>query len=174
MSFEFIIMAKNVVIAILFGILIYTFSRVRFLRRNLSEESRKRLIPVLVIEKVDNEYGFCIKNEGICSAKNICIDAFQLPLEYDFKRTVTIRFETIDILNPGQKEKLYFGAYDGGRHVGEQEMSYLLPKIDTANFEVRISYTNLEDVPFITIVGKEKNRFFVKYVGSQEKINRSA
>ncbi|MCK5215699.1 MAG: hypothetical protein KAR05_10140 [Candidatus Omnitrophica bacterium] len=170
MSFEFVIMAKNIIIALLFALLVYALSRIRFLRRSLSEEGRKRLVPILILEKEENGGAFFVKNEGICSAKNISIEDFQLPLEYDFKRTVTIRFNSVGILNPGQRAKLYFDALDGGRKVGDHEMSYLLPKINEASFEVKISYTNLESVRYVTIIGKQKDRIFVRYAGSPDRV----
>ena len=137
------------------------------LKKTLLEENRKRIVPVLILESRAKHPGLYLKNDSDCMAKDIKIRDVLLTLEYDFKKTIILKFDPIEVLGPSKAVKLHYSAFDGGHKVSYTDARNLLLHINRASFEVQIKYKNVEDIAFLTVIIKEKDAFHLKAVNPQ-------
>jgi len=132
---------------------------IRRLRKDLEQEVLKRKLPVLNLEMEPNGRGLVISNESACFAKYIRIEDAEMELDYDFKRTVHLKFDTVNFLNPRQKAALKFHGSTNDQRLTDDESQGLIAHIPHASFELVLQYANLDNQPFISRIRKDGEIF---------------
>jgi len=134
------------------------------LKHLYDREKSRRLMPFLTFEFDEFGRGIFLKNEGICAAKDIKVEDLTFSLNYDFKKTLIFKFDVIDMIQPGKKEELVFKIYDKEYVVASEEFDNILGRLSRDSFEVRMTYSNLENIRFSCVLVKEKEKILVKKV----------
>ena len=159
---------KDVLIIFLLGIIALCLLLIWRLNNLIKKERHKRLVPFVTLEINPQRGGIFVCNKGGCSAKDIRIEEISIDLSYDFKKSVVLKFEPILFLDAGRETRLNFTASIEGRQLSPEESQRLTPHLVKPSFEARLSYANLENVPFSLILEKDQDQLLIKELKSKD------
>jgi len=155
---------KDIIIIILGLALFICLLKIRRLRKNLVSEIRQKLIPVITTEINPRKSGMFLKNEGTCYAKDVQLDDISCLLDYDFKKNVTLKFDRVGFIKPGEKVKLGVRVFDGQYEIPEREAESLFGVLSKSSFEARLTCANIEDSRYTIILLRDKDHFRIKQI----------
>src|SRR3989338_2349591 len=112
MLYDTLYFIKDSIIALLIFALIAALYKIRTLKEALAQEKRKRSMPLLALEiNTENDRGVYLINDSYCYAQNIKIQDLDVVVDYGFKKHITLKFPTIDVLKPSAKIKLDYRIF---------------------------------------------------------------
>ena len=139
--------------------------KIRELEETLAEEQRKRSMPLLTLEvNTDDEYGVFLINDSYCYAKNITIGDLDVVVDYGFKKHITLKFDSLEMLKPNGRGQLEYRVFDGDYDTTVTDAKNILNHFPDAPIEIRLRYENLEGSPFTSTIIPEKGQYVVKEV----------
>ena len=153
---------KDWIIIFTLAILVFCLIRIRRLKKNILDEIHKRLVPELTLELDIDERGIFIKNQSTMLAKDIKIDNINLTLvDYGFAMEFTLKFEIVEAVAARDRLRLNFDVFKADDLCRPEESRRIIPHLVSAGFKARITYTNLENLRFQSMLIKKagKKRF---------------
>ncbi|MFA6216674.1 MAG: hypothetical protein WDL87_03365 [Candidatus Omnitrophota bacterium] len=158
---------KDWFILLTLSILMFSLLEIRKLKKIISQEAQKRLIPQLALELIldanPKKSGFYLKNDGFFLAREIKIEDLDLILDdYGFKLNYILKFEMIDSLKPQERIKLDFKTFDKKLTPLPEVTEMLIPHLINPAFKVIIFYTNIENIKFRLAFSKKREKFSVE------------
>jgi len=170
MSYDSLFFMKDIIIVLLIFAIIAAMMKIRKLKDILEHEKRKRSMPLMAMEvNTDKDSGVFLINDSYCYAKNIDIDDLDVIVDYGFKKHITLKFPTLELLKPSARIKLDYRVFNGPNDVTDMHSLNILNHFSDAPIEMHLRYRNFEDSPFKAIIGPEKNQYITKEVTALEK-----
>jgi hypothetical protein len=155
---------KDWLIAITLCILVFCILEIRKLKKTIAGETQKRLVPQLNLEfNSDIEHkdsGFHLKNESLFLARDITIENPELTLnDFGFKKTFLLKFDGIALLKPQEKIRLKLQVLDLNGEFLPDVTEKIIPHLISPSFEIRLCYSNIENIKFSVVFLKTKETF---------------
>ncbi len=155
---------KDWLITITLLILVFCILEIKKLKKTITQEAQKRLIPQLNLEFnpdiQDKTAGFHLKNENLFLARNITIKDTTLDLsDFGFKKTIILRFENINILRPEEQIQLKFEVLDINEEPLPEVTEKIIPHLVSPSFKITVYYFNVENLKFCVVFLKTKEVF---------------
>jgi len=138
----------------------------RRLRKVLTQEINKKILPQLSLEIDEKNLVMYLKNDSPYLAQNIQIDEIPLVLDdFGFDLGITIRFNEIAFLKPNEKAELGLKAYDNKDNSLMGNLTErLVSHIMSAVFKVKVYFSNIENYRFSMLFNKEREKFFIEKI----------
>ncbi len=163
--YDVLFFVKDLVIVLLIFAVIGTLRKIRELKATLADERRKRSMPLLTMEvDTDNDYGVFLINESYCYARNINVSDLDVVVDYGFKKHITLKFDSLEMLKPNGRSKLNYRVFDGDYDTTSSDEKNILNHFPDAPIEMNLRYENLEGDPFKSSIVPEKDQYVVKKV----------
>ena len=159
-----IIVDADTIILILLGVLLICLVTIVRLRKALAQERRRQLVPVLAIEISPQKPGIFLKNEGACYAKDIRVGDITCVLDYDFKKSVTLKFDRVGFLKPAEVVRLEPRIFDGKYAIPPSEARHLHVRLCQSAFEASITCANIQNSPYTITLIKDTDGFYIKQI----------
>ncbi len=158
---------KDWFILLTLSILMISLLEIRKLKKIISQEAQKRLIPQLTLDLILDpnikKSGFYLKNDGLFLAREIKIEDLNLTLDdYGFKLNYILTFDMINSLKPQERIKLDFKTFDKKQTPLPEVTGMLIPHLINPVFKVTVFYTNIENIKFRLAFSKKREKFFVE------------
>ena len=150
------------IIGVLIILLILTLVKIRHLKNSLITESKKRLLPLFSLETKSDEAGIYLKNISYCYAKDIKIEDMEIVIDFGFKKRLLLKFDPIDDLREDETVKINFKIFDGEFEDRTTPPDNLVNYFRHSDFEMKINYSNVENVTFSEIISCDKENFYIK------------
>lgn len=155
---------KDWLIGITLLILVFCILEIKKLKKTITKEAQKRLIPQLDLEFNHNiqekTAGLHLKNKSFFLARDITIKDTRLDLsDFGFKKTIILRFENVNLLRPEEKIQLNFKVLDINEEPLPDVTEKIIPHLISPSFELRIYYSNVENLNFCAVFLKTKDTF---------------
>ena len=146
---------KDAVIIIASFILVVCILKIRKLKESLAQQTRKRLIPQLILKIDDKDFGIYIKNESFFLVQSIKIEDAQVTLDdFGFKLGVILKFQGIDFIKPNETVKLKVKAYDKNQSFLPGLTERLIPHLVSVPFKIKMYFSNVEGLKFRIVFNK--------------------
>lgn len=160
---------KDWFIIISLFILFLCILEIRKLKKLITREAQRRLIPQLNLELVVDLYsqdtGLYLKNESFFLAKDIKIEEVAwIMADAGFDVNLILRFTDIDFIKPNEKIKLNFEVLDEEHNSQPQITDRIIPHLISPTFKTKIYYSNVENVRFCAVFAKKRTEFYVEKV----------
>ncbi len=150
---------KDWLIIITSTILVGALIEIRRLKKNLVEQVQRKFIPQLTVEIDNRENCFYLENSSAFIAQAVTVeDAAVMLQDFGYKKQLTLRFETLGTIKPGEKRKLAFKVYDKDFFLADLTGKIFLHLSD-AEFKLRIGFTSIEGLKFTALFAKQGTRF---------------
>lgn len=170
MSYDALFLIKDIIIALLIFGIVWAVLKIRTLKTALGQEKRKRSMPLISLEvNTDDDLGAFLINDSYCYAKNINIDNLNVVVDYGFKKNITLKFASLDLLKPNQRSKLSYRVFDDEYDVTTTDSLNILNHFSDAPVEMRLRYENIEGEPFAATITSIKNKYVIKNVTPLQK-----
>ncbi|MCK5012683.1 MAG: hypothetical protein KAS66_02600 [Candidatus Omnitrophica bacterium] len=168
----FLVLASIVIIVLIF-FLERAFRKITELEHTLTEERRKRSMPMLTLEvNTDTDYGVFLINDSYCYAKNIQITDLDVIVDYGFKKHITLKFDPLEMLKPNGKIKMNYRVFDGDYDTTVNDAKNILNHIPDTPIEMHLRYENIEGGPFTSTIIPENDQYVVKEVTAIDEESR--
>ena len=155
----------SIIIIILIFVIERAFRKIKELEHTLAEEKRKRSMPLLTLEvNTDDDYGIFLINDSYCYAKNITISNLDVVVDYGFKKHITLKFESLEMLKPNGQSKINYRVFDGDYDTTVNDAKNILNHFPDAPIEMHLHYENIEGAQFTSTIIPEKDQYVVKDV----------
>jgi len=165
MDYDSVFFLKDIIIVLLIFAIIAAMMKIRKLKNVLALEKRKRSMPLMTLEvDTDKDLAVYLINDSYCYAKNIDIDDLDVVVDYGFKKHITLKFPSLDLLKPSARIKLDYRVFDGEYDITSTDSKNILNHFSDAPIEMRLRYRNIEDSAFQATIGPEKNHYITKEV----------
>jgi hypothetical protein len=159
MNLEFL---NPLLIVILTIAVVVCLTMIQQLQKELLLEKKEKQQPYLTFSFEGPEERFSIKNVGITPVSLITIQDLRIDLLLDYKKSVTLKFEPITMLDPRETAPLKFKILDGQYPLHPDAQNSLLPHLKASAFEATIAYRDWQNVPRQVTIVKDQDRFFSK------------
>lgn len=152
-------------------ILLLCLLQIRRLKKTIAQEARRRLLPQLNLELIlgtgQQDMGLYLKNENFFLAKDIKIEDVEMALEDSgFKVNVILKFEGIDYLKPQESVRLSLKVFNNKRDFLPEATEKIIPHLVSPSFKVKIYYSNIENLRFLALFLKKREKFSIEKVES--------
>jgi len=165
MLYDSLYLLKDIVIVLLLFAVFQIFRKMKALEETLEQEKRKRSMPLITMDvKTVDDFGVYLINDSYCYAKNIDIEDLDVVVDYGFKKHITLKFPSLDMLKPNARIKLNYRVFDGEYDITSTDSRNILNHFSDAPIEMRLRYKNIEDGPFAATIRSEKNHYVIKEV----------
>jgi len=128
------------------------------LRIVLHRQKQRMVIPVIELEPSLADTELYLSNNSACYAKAITPEDIQVTLDYGFKKTFRVRFSPIEKLAPQEKVPLTYTIFDGEFRIEADNLNPLKAQLAVASFTLRLSYTNMENIRYRSVIVKNKDK----------------
>jgi len=160
---------KDGLIIITLIILYFCILEIRKLKRTITREVQKRLIPQFNCELVPDtdaeKAGIYLKNESFFLARSIKIEDVELTLDdLGYLLNLILKFGEIDALKPQEKVKLKLEIFDRQQRFLPDVTARIIPHLIGANFKLRIHYANIEGLKLCAIFYKKREKFSLERI----------
>ena len=157
---------KDCLIIITLVLLILAVLQIKKLKKTISQQTQRRLIPQLALDLVfvedSRNNGIFLKNESFFLAKDIMMDDAVFTMdEYGFKKDLTLKFEGVEFLKPQETVRLNFKVFDKG-HFLDEVTQKILPHLPFIPMNVTACFLNIENVKFRVVFVKKKENFYTE------------
>lgn len=158
---------KDWLITITLFILVFCILEIRRLKKTIACEAQKRLVPQLSLEfNSDIQHkntGFYLKNESLFLARNITIEDTELILnDFGWKKTILLRFDSIDSLRAEEKIQLKLQVLDLNKEPLPEVTEKIIPHLISPSFKILLYYSNVENIKFSTVFLKTKDALHIE------------
>jgi len=147
---------KDLLIIILSTLLLVTLIIIIFLVITIGRERYRKMVPLLTFLVDYDTSGLYLKNISGYPAKNITVKDLEVVLEEDFRKTLTVKFEPIDLLVTNDIAKLNFLIYDGAYKLINIQPDKLVAHLRATALHIQLQYFNLGSIKFESTIVKEK------------------
>ncbi|MCX5702118.1 MAG: hypothetical protein NTW64_03965 [Candidatus Omnitrophica bacterium] len=150
---------KDWLIIIASFILIFSILEIRKLKKNISHEIHKRILPQLNLEiildaNIQNS-GIYLRNESFFIARDIKLDNLEIVMDdLGYKYTLILKFEGVDSLRAQEKVKLKFQVFDKNLIPLPEVTERIIPHLTGMPFKMELSYSNIENVKSHVVFSK--------------------
>lgn len=158
------ILTRDIIIVGLSLLTVLCLLKIRALKKYLAEEKRKRLVPLLSLEIDTDDFAADLYNDSYCHAHDIQISDLNIKVDVGFKKGLILKFDPIDFLKPNQKKSLTYKVFDGQYDVTSKESINLVIYFRQSDFQMRVSYKNMENDKFEAVIAREGAEFLTKEV----------
>lgn len=160
---------KDWLIIVTLIILGFCILEIRRLKKQILQETQRRLIPQLNLEFnfdiSSKDKGFYLKNESLFLARDIKIEDADVVIDdVGFTKGIILRFEGIDILKPQERVKLKFNVLDKRQDAILAEAEDIILHLCGPSFKVVVLYSNIENLKFRAAFVKTKERFYLETI----------
>ena len=160
---------KDWFIVISVVILLLCLFEIRKLKKIITLQARRELIPQLNLELILNEHerktGFYLKNESYFLARDISIEDLKLILDdYGYNVKYIIKFGQIDYLKPQENAKLELKVFDKDNNFLADVTESIIPHLIAPFFTINVFYTNIENLKLGIVFSKKREKFYVQDV----------
>ena len=153
---------KDGLIFLLAVLTAWGFTRILRLEKTVAKANREQFIPILMLDIASTRPGIFLHNEGQCFASDIRVEDIACVLDYDFKKTLTLKFGRVGYLKPGEKVKLDCRIFDGNYEMPYREAENLQVHLSRSAFEAKILCNNIEGIKYTLILTKLAQGFHIK------------
>jgi len=165
MSYDTVFFMKDIIIVLLVFAVISAMMKIRTLKDTLEMEKRKRSMPLMALDvNTTNDMGVFLVNDSYCYAKNIDIQDMDVVVDYGFKKHITLKFPSVEMLKPSARARLDYRVFDGEYDITNTDSKNILNHFSDAPIEMRLRYRNIEDSPFEAVIGPERDHYITKEV----------
>jgi len=161
---DILLWGREILIVTLTLVLVLCLLKIQQLRRQIARESRKKLIPVVSMEILPHKPGMFLKNQGHCYVKDLKVEDFRCELDYDFKKTVMLKFDRVGFLKPQEAVRLDVRIFDGKHQIPTREAEGLYAHLARARFEATINCANIENSKYTITLSKDQEDFHIKQI----------
>jgi len=145
---------KDSLIGLSLVILLACILEIRKLRKVITQETRRRLLPFFRLELVlDDDIGrngLYLENESFFLAKNIKIKDVDLFLDdLGYPLNVVLRFAGVEWLKAQERVKLDLQVFDQKGEFLPQINERIIPHLASPSFTIDVCYENVEGLKFI-------------------------
>ncbi len=142
---------------------------IRRLKKQILQETQRRLIPQLNLEFnfdiSSKAKGFYLKNESLFLARDIKIEDAGIVIDdVGFTKNIILRFEGIDFLKPQERVKLKFNVLDKRQDAILAAAEDIILHLCGPSFKVVVFYSNIENLKFRAAFVKTKERFYLETI----------
>lgn len=150
---------REMIIGILFIALTLSIKKNIGFKKKLIEEYQKRVCPLLDLSIEKNSSLAFLVNNSKCIAKDIKIEDMVIYIDYGFKKELILKFEPISQLKPLEKIQFVYHVFDKGYDITSSNSKSLVHHFITSDIEMHLSYSNIENVLFRSIIGIRNGQF---------------
>jgi len=147
--------------ALLAAAVLSLWRHVKGLQKELVRVREEAARPYLTFSFENEGNVLALKNVGSAPAREITIDDMPLTLKWDFPKTVTMKFQPIDVLSPSQAAPLNFTAYDGGYEMKIAPEGFL-PHFKGGSYEAIVHYATWHNERWTSVLVKDGQKFSIK------------
>ena len=160
---------KDGLIIITLIILYFCILEIRKLKRTITREVQKRLIPQFNCELVPDtdaeKAGIYLKNESFFIARGIQFEDIALSLDdLGYRADLILKFEAIDSLKPQEKVKLNFQVLDKKQKFLPDVTERIMPHLIGASFKVMVYYFNIENLKSYAVFSKRAKKISLESI----------
>ncbi|MCA9399119.1 MAG: hypothetical protein KC618_05185 [Candidatus Omnitrophica bacterium] len=163
MFYEPILVICIVLLGLMINSAIQLRKEIKQLAVALEKEKHKRSFPLLAFELDVEGRSLYVTNDSYCYAKKIAIQDFDLTLHMGFEKHLTLKFDTIDLLKPGKREKITFRVFDHGHEITSSDSPNLVYYFPDTKVTFHIRFENIEEDRFESLVINEGKEFIIKH-----------
>ena len=150
-------------------ILVFCILEIRKLKRSITREIHRRLLPQLGLEFIADrdspDAGLHLKNEGFFLAQDIRIEDVDPALEdFGLRMEYILRFEAVDFLRPQERVKLKFKVFDRNGEFLAEVSEKIIPHLIRPSFRITLRYSNIENLKFRAVFLKKREKFYIERV----------
>ena len=150
---------KDGIILVTSTILLLCLLEIRRLKKSITQEIERRLIPQLTLELDETQRCFYLTNQSFFLAQKVKVEDLEITLDdLGYRIKLTLKFEEVSFVKPKERVKLVFKVFDKGFY-SEELTEKIFPHLVNGSFKAKISYSNIENLQFRVIFAKEGNNF---------------
>lgn len=154
---------KDWLILIGLVILLFCISEIRKLKKTITKDIKKRLIPQLEMEFDSNvqnkDAGFSIRNESLFHAKDLQIEDVRVTLnDFGFKKSIILKFDKIPFLRIRETLNLRFKVFDINEEPMPDVTERIIPHLVSPSFKITVYFYNIENVKICAEFAKIRNK----------------
>ena len=132
-------------IALAFFIVILCALEIKKLKKTITKEIQRQLLPQLTLNIDKKEWCFYLKNEGYSIVQDIEIADVALTLEDSgFKVDYILRFENIGFLRPKEGIRLNFKVFDKDQTFLPEVTERIFAHLINPSFKIEMTYSDIE------------------------------
>ncbi len=152
-------------IAVAFFILILCVLKIRELKKTITREIQRQLLPQLILEMDKREMCFYLKNEGFSIVQDMQIADSELTLEDSgFKVDYILRFENRGFLRPKEGVKLKFKVFDKDQTFLPEVTERIFAHLINLSFKIGITCSDIEGRHIQFMFSKKGGEFYSERV----------
>lgn len=158
---------KDWLILIVSFILIFCILEIRKLKKKVTHEVQKRILPQLNLEiildiNIQNS-GIYLRNESFFIARDIKLEDLQITMDdLGYKYNLILKFEGVDSLRAQEKVKLKFQVFDKNLVPLPEVTERIMPHLTEMPFKIRLSYSNIENIKSQVVFSKTGKHFCIE------------
>ena len=142
-------------------ILLVCMVEIRKLKKIITEEIQRHLMPQLMLSMDKEEMCFYLSNEGYSIVQDIKIEDSKITLnDSGFDVTQLLQFESIAFLKPKEKIKLNFKVFDKDKRFLPEITQRIFAHLIQPAFSLELSYADTEGTRYRFIYSKKEESFF--------------
>lgn len=146
-------------------LLILCVLEIRRLKKTITQEIQRKLLPQLILYIDKKEMFFYLKNEGFSIVRNIEIEDSKVILDDSgFKVTSILRFENTDFLKSQEGVKLKFKVFDENKNFLPESTERIFPHLFKPSFNIAITCSDIEGRKFRFMFSKREGKFYTERV----------
>jgi hypothetical protein len=148
-------------IAVACFIIILCVLRIRNLKKTITQEIQRQVLPQLILEMNKKEMCFYLKNEGFSIIQDIQIADLGLTLDDSgFNVDFILRFESKGYLRPKEDEKLKLKVFDKNQTFLPEVTERMFNHLIGISFNIEISCSDIEGRHIQFLLSKKGDKFY--------------
>jgi hypothetical protein len=158
---------KDWLIIIASLILIICIYEIRKLKKKISVEIHKRILPQLgleiILEANTQNSGLYLKNESFFLARDIRFEDIEITMDdLGYTYGLVIKIESVDSLRAQERIKLIINVFDKNLSPLCDVTERIIPHLVGINFKVALSFSNIENVKSYVVFSKTEKQFCIE------------
>lgn len=147
---DLISLLTMIVLAVTAGAILWYSWETRKMRNEMIKQTELSIRPQIIAYLDEKGEYFFIKNVGYGTAMNIMVDDLYLWEKPPYE--IKIAFSRIDAIMPEEAKKLIHTPYTAGRKTDWNFISNLNPQWASQTYQLNITYDNIEETKYLSIV----------------------